>query len=103
MLPNTTLPKFTLEGLAVNAPSATPLPLSGIVNVGFDPSDVMVTLPVALPVAVGANFTLKLTLCPALNVTGKANPLMLKPLPEALAAVILRLDPPEFVSVCVRD
>ena len=99
LLPTCTLPKLKVVGLAATAPSAVPLPLRGILSVGFDPSDVMVTLPVALPVAVGANFTLKLTLCPAFNVTGNANPLMLNPLPEALAAVILRLDPPEFVSV----
>ena len=60
-----------------------------------------VTLPVALPVAAGANFTLKLTLCPLFSVTGKVNPLMLKPVPDAAAAVIFRLDPPEFVKVSV--
>jgi len=100
-LPTTALPKFTLEGFAVNEPSAAPSPLSGIASVGFDPSEVMVTFPAALPVTVGANLTLKLTLCPTLNVTGNANPLMLNPLPEALAAVILRLVPPELVSVSV--
>jgi len=49
-------------GLADSPPSATPLPESGTVIVGFDPSDVIIRLPVADPVDVGANFTLKLTL-----------------------------------------
>jgi hypothetical protein len=101
LVPTSTLPKFTLEGLAVNAPSATPLPLSGIVSVGFEPSEVIVMSPVALPVAPAANFTLKLTLCPAFSVTGSASPLRLKPAPDAAAAVIFKFDPPEFVSVSV--
>ena len=67
LFPTTTLPKFREEGLADSAPSAAPLPLNGIFNVGFDPSDVIVTFPVALPAAVGANFALKLTLCPGVQ------------------------------------
>lgn len=100
-MPTTTLPKFTLDGLAVNAPSATPLPLSGIVSVGFEPSEVIVRSPVALPVAPAANFTLKLAVCPGPKVVGSAKPLRLKPAPEAAAAVIFKLEPPEFVSVSV--
>jgi hypothetical protein len=101
LFPTTTLPKLTEDGLADNAPSAAPLPLNGIFRVGLEPSDVTVTLPVALPVAAGANFTLKLTLCPLLSVRGKVNPLRLKPVPDAAAAVIFRLEPPEFVKVSV--
>lgn len=77
------------------------MPDSGTVIVGLDPSEVMVRLPVADPVDVGANFTLKLTLWPALMVAGNVSPLMVKPLPDTVAAVTLRLEPPEFVSVCV--
>ena len=103
LLPTVTEPKAIEVGLAVTDPSAMPLPLSGIVSVGFEPSDVMVTLPVELPVADGANLTLKLTLWPAFKVVGKAKPVMLKPGPEADAAEIFRLDPPELVNVSVVD
>jgi len=101
LFPTTTLPKFREEGLADNAPSAAPFPLNGIFNVGLDPSDVIVKFPVALPAAVGANFALKLTLCPEFSVTGSARPLRLNPLPDALAPVIFKLDPPELVKVSV--
>jgi hypothetical protein len=59
----------------------------------------MLKLPVELPLADGANFTVKLVVCPALRVTGSVNPLIENPLPDAVAAVILRLEPPEFVRV----
>ena len=78
------LPNDKLVGLAAAAPGVTPSPVNGMFSVGFDPSEVMVTLPVALPPVVGANFTLKLTLCPALNVTGSASPLILNPLRKHL-------------------
>ena len=53
------------------------MPLKGILSVGLEPSDVIVTFPAALPPAVGANFTEKLTVCPAERVTGNVNPLRL--------------------------
>src|SRR5689334_7667715 len=98
-LPTTTDPNAIDVGLAVTDPSATALPLSGIVRVGLEPSDVIVTDPFALPVEEGANFTLKLTLWPEFKVVGRVKPLMLNPSPEADAAEIFRLEPPEFVSV----
>jgi hypothetical protein len=52
------------------------LPLKGILSVGLDPSDVIVTFPVELPPAVGANFTEKVAVCPAER-TGNVNPLRL--------------------------
>lgn len=103
MLPRTTLPKLIVDGLGFKAPSATALPLSGMVNVGFDPSDVMVTLPLGLPTALGLNFTFRLADCPGVRVTGRASPLKLKPVPVALAPVIVTFEPPVFVSVSVTD
>ena len=85
--------------MADRVPAEAPEPFRGIVSDGFEPSEVMLKLPVALPLADGANFTLKLAVCPALSVTGSANPVIEKPLPDALAAVILRLDPPALVRV----
>jgi len=65
----------------------------------LDPSDVIVTFPVELPPAAGANFTEKVTVCPAERVAGNVNPLRLYPLPDADAAVIFTSDPPELVNV----
>ena len=70
---------------------------------GFTPSDVIATLPVTAPAAVGVNFTLKVVLWPAVRVNGTVSPEMLKPLPVAEAAEIVRLDPPELVRVSVSD
>lgn len=42
-------------------------------------------LPEALPVVVGANVAVKVALFPAPIVTGMLRPLMLKPVPDALA------------------
>lgn len=101
LFPTLTLPKLIEDGLPLNAPSATPVALSGIVSVGFEPSEVIATLPDVVPLAVGANLTVKLVLCPALKVTGRLMPLRLNPEPEAVAPVIFRLEPPELVRVCV--
>jgi len=64
---------------------------------------VIETLPLALPVAEGANCPPKVVLCPAASVSGTDKPVMLKPVPEALAAEIVTLAVPELlnVKVCV--
>ncbi len=63
----------------------------------------METLPVALPVAEGANCPLNVVFCPAASVSGTDKPVMLKPVPEVLAAEIVTLAVPELlnVKVCV--
>ena len=98
-LPTTTEPNATDVGFAVTDPSAMALPLSGIVRVGLEPSEVIVTDPLALPVDDGANFTLKLTLWPEFRVIGKVMPLILNPAPDAEAAEIFKFDPPALVNV----
>jgi hypothetical protein len=97
-----TLPKARLVGFAVNVPGATPVPERGMLKLGFDPLDVMLTLPLAAPADVGANFTANEVLWPAVNVTGKVSPLKLNPVPLAEAAEMVRLDPPVLVSVTDR-
>jgi hypothetical protein len=57
------------------------------------------TLPVALPAACGANVTVKLELCPDVNVKGVASPLIENPAPAAVALVIVTEVPPELVMV----
>lgn len=60
---------------------------------------VIETLPVAFPAVVGANFTVNEVLPFAAMVCGTVSPLMLKPVPEALAAEMVTLAVPEFVRV----
>ena len=62
MTPTVTFPKATVDGLAVIGPDEPPLPDSAMVIVGFEPSDVILMLPLTAPGAVGWNDTLKLAL-----------------------------------------
>src|SRR5208282_2228810 len=86
-----TLPKARLVGFAVSVPCVTPVPESGMLRLGFVPVDVMLTLPLAAPLAVGEKSTVKDVLWPAVNVKGKDKPLRLNPAPLAVAAEIVRL------------
>ena len=61
--------------------------------------EVILTLPLAEPLVVGEKSTVKDVLWPAFRVKGNASPLKLNPVPPALAAEIVRLDPPELVRV----
>ena len=80
-----------------------PVPLKAMVSGEPDASLVMEILPLALPVAEGANCALKLVFCPAASVSGIDNPVRLNPVPEALAAEIVTLAVPELLNamVCV--
>ena len=84
-------------------PCVTPVPDSGTLKFGFAPFEVMATLPLTAPLVVGENRTVNEVLWPALRVTGSESPLILNPLPLALAAEIVRLVPPELVSVPESD
>ena len=97
--PATTVPNERLEGLGLNAAGATPVPESGIVNVGLEAVEVMVTFPLTAPGAVGANCTVKEVLSPALSVRGRLRPLRLKPLPVTEAAEMVTLVAPVLVRV----
>jgi hypothetical protein len=99
LLPTCTLPNARLVGFAVNVPWVTPLPESGMVKFESAAVEVMLTPPLAPPPAVGENVTVNDVLCPAVNVKGKANPLILNPVPLAAAAEIVRLAPPVLVRV----
>ncbi len=83
LLPTVTLPKLKLAGLGDRSPGEIPVPDNGMVSVGLEALEVMVTLPLALAAEVGANFTLKLVLCPAVRVSGAVIPLRLNPVPLA--------------------
>jgi hypothetical protein len=70
-----------------------------MLKLGFEPFEVMLTLPLAEPLVVGEKSTVNDVLWPAVNVKGKDRPLKLNPAPLAVAAEIVRLDPPVLVSV----
>jgi hypothetical protein len=74
-----------------------------MLKLGFEPVEVMVTLPLAAPLVVGEKSTVNDVLWPAVNVKGKDKPLKLNPLPLAGAAEIVRLDPPVLVRVSLND
>ena len=82
LVPTTTLPRASVVGVTVSCPAAAvPVPDSGIVNVGLDAVEVMVTLPLALAADAGVNVTVKLALCPAVSVSGAVIPFKLNPVP----------------------
>jgi hypothetical protein len=54
LLPTWTLPNERLVGVALSVPCATPVALSGMLKFEFVPFEVMLTLPVAAPLVVGA-------------------------------------------------
>src|SRR5208282_3216915 len=97
------LPNARLEEFGFKAPCVTPVPESGMLKLGFEPVDVMLTLQLAAPLAVGEKSTVKDVLWPAVNVKGKDKPLRLNPAPLAVAAEIVRLVPPVLVRVSLND
>ena len=86
----------------MSGPGVTPVPVSGMVKLGFEPLEVMLTLPLTGPLAVGLKVTVNDVLCPAGNVKGRVRPLKLNPAPLALAAEMVRLVPPVLVRVSVN-
>jgi hypothetical protein len=103
LVPTTTLPGIvTVVGFAVSVPAAaTAVPVRGIDKLGFEAFDVTITVPLNVPVDVGANVAVNDVLCPGVNVTGGVIPEILKPVPAAVAAEIVALVPPVFVTVSV--
>jgi hypothetical protein len=103
LVPITTLPSGNVAGVTASTPAVTvPVPVNGMVRVGFDALDVIVTLPLTLPADSGANVTVKFTLCPAVSVTGVVIPLRLNPVPLIPAWEIVTLEPPVLVMVPER-
>jgi len=98
LLPVTTFPKDTLEGLAAIC-ACIPVPLSVIVVGEFAALLVIETLPDALPADVGANCTVNVVPSPGFRLCGVGSPDIVNPLPLALAAEIVSATLPEFVTV----
>jgi hypothetical protein len=97
-----TFVKVKLVGEAVKTAGAVvAVPDSAIDKLGFEALDVTVTVPLNVPADAGANFTVNVVLCPGVRVTGVLIPEMLNPVPAAVAAEIVALVPPVFVTVSV--
>jgi hypothetical protein len=88
-------------GVAVNVAGVTAVPLKGIDRLGFDAFEVTVTVPGKEPGDVGANVTVNVALCPAVNVTGGVIPETVNPAPDSPTAEIVALAPPVFLIVSV--
>ena len=56
-------------------------------------------LPEALPIAVGANLVVKVTLCPSANVNGSGGPFTVKPSPDATVWVTVMAAVLEFARI----
>lgn len=56
-------------------------------------------LPETLPTPVGAKLAVTVAFCPGTNVNGSDVPLILKPLPDAVICVTVKVVVPEFVRV----
>ena len=61
-MPTCTLPKLRLVAVAVSDPGVTPVPESGMPNVGFDALLLIERLPEADPPVVGVKVTLNVAL-----------------------------------------
>jgi len=85
LLPTVTFPKLRLVGFDPSVPCVTPVPVTGMVRVGLDAVEAMVTLPLALAADIGANTTLNVVLWPAVSVRGVVIPLRLNPVPLMVA------------------
>lgn len=79
------------------------MPLNAMVSGEFGALLAIEMLPLALPVVVGAYFAVKEVPCAGFSVTGVANPLMLKPVPETLPEETTTLAVPVFVNVIATE
>jgi hypothetical protein len=85
------------------ATGSAPVPESLIVIGEFEASLVTVTLPVAFPVAAGANVALSDAVCPADKTNPKTPPPALKPAPVTTTFKIVTLESPALVSVTLLE
>jgi hypothetical protein len=97
----TPVPVIAMDSTSVETDGATgPLPPASC-GVGIS-LFVIKSSPEASPIAVGANFVIKVALCPSAIFNGSDGPFTLKPLPDAAACVIVMGADPEFERVRVR-
>ena len=78
------------------------MPESETVKVELEALETTVMPPLTLTADCGLNRALKVTLAPGLSTRGTFSPLMLNPVPVAVACEIVTLDPPVLVSESVK-
>jgi len=101
-LPTATEPKAIDVGLAASWACA-PVPVIEMVVGEFGALLTIEIVPTALPPDVGANCAVNEVLWPAVKVFGVANPVMLNPVPVAVAWEIVKVAEPLFVRVTVCE
>ena len=101
LLPTVTVPKFRLVGFDPSAPWVTPVPDNCRDSEGFGASEVIVTLPLALPAVSGENVAVNVVLCEALRANGVVMPLNLNPVPLTEACEMFTVAPLLLVNVMV--
>jgi hypothetical protein len=77
------------------------VPDNGKDSEGLGASEVIVTLPLALPAVSGENVAVNVVVCDALSARGVVIPLSLKPVPLTEACEMLTVAPVLLVSVIV--
>lgn len=102
LVPVETFPKAAFDGIAESC-GWVAMPLSAMFSGEFGALLVIEMLPVSLPPTVGAKRTVKVALCPAVRVLGVIKPLILNPVPVAVACEIARLAVPLLVKVMVWE
>lgn len=104
LLPTLTLPKLKLEVLSPKSfVEATPVPLSPMVVGELGALLVIVTKPLTVPAAFGANIALKVVALPAAMTKGALIPLILKPVPATVTDEIVKDAVPLFVRLIVCE
>ena len=93
----------THESVTECATGAVAVPFNATSVGEFGVLLVTVTLPASLPAALGANCTVKLVLAPAASVIGSVDPLIVYPVPEITAELIVAAALPVLESVIVCD
>lgn len=102
VVPTATFPKPTVGGLTLNCGcGVAPVPLSAITRDGSEAVLVTVTLPLAVPVVVGAKVTVSDADCPPASVAGVETPLTLNTVPVTAICEIEMFEVPVFFSVTV--
>ena len=101
--PTDTLPKATVEGLAVNVgvPAATPVPLIGRERVAGDALLVIETEPLAAPTLVGEKVNVAEADCDGFRVNGVVIGEEANPVPETVTWLTVIAELEEFVTVIV--
>ena len=101
VLPTFTVPNARLVGDAVNCGTPWPEPLKATVTGEVALLFTRLMLPLAAPTVVGANFAVNVLVCPGVSVRGTVMPLMEKPVPLALAELMVTFAVPGLLSVTV--